>query len=152
MGSLISGITGFFGNIFSGVTSYIIAGLVVLLVALGVVGYLYFEHSQSQMQILAANVAKLTVANQEDQTTITAQANFAKSQATQITSLQQLEQQSQSAYNALEAKLRSENITQAGQSNAPALETQINSDAATLLNGITAATQIGVTTTTGAKQ
>jgi len=128
------------GALLGSVESKIIAALVAVIVLLGVLGIFYYKYSENQIQTLTSNVAKLTEANQTDEATIAAQTKFAQDQSVQIVTLQKSMQESQSEYDSLVTQFQTQNITASAQSNAPALQNQLNAETASLLNNITALT------------
>jgi hypothetical protein len=101
-----------------------------LLVGIGttVVGgcYYYYEHTQSQLQILSANVAKSEVAIKEQQYTISALQAFSKEQKITVESFQTQTALVEDSAAKTSADIRDIHITAQAQINRPQLEIKLN--------------------------
>lgn len=116
---------------FSSIQSYVIMGLVIMLVMVSGASYWYFSHSQQQMGTLRENTAKLEQAVQSQQHTIQAQQDAHERSNQLVMQLQNRLSHAERGRRDLEVRLRQQNLEAGARTRRQEIERDIN----TLMQG-----------------
>jgi hypothetical protein len=108
----------------------------VVLVVVGGMFYWYFDHSQSIIQQLDADRAKLEVAVQSQKDAISALQLHAKTQAEQLVELQTNLNTANSYRDTLEKKLRDHDLTALARAKPKLIEDRMNAATAAIWNDL----------------
>lgn len=112
---------------FSGIQSYVIAGLALTLLIVGGMGYWYFSYSQREMATLRENAAKLEQAVQTQQQTIQAQQEAHERSNQLVLQLQNRLSGAERSRRDLEVRLRQQNLESGARTRRQETEREINS-------------------------
>lgn len=113
---------------FSGINTYVMAGLALVIVIISGLSYWYFTYSQREMGILRENAARLEQAVQTQTATIQALEQHARAQAQNLMTLQTDLSGAETTRRNLESRLRRANIQVMARTQAVELERRINQD------------------------
>jgi biopolymer transport protein ExbB/TolQ len=113
---------------FSSVTTYVIAGLVIVIMIMGGLSYWYFTYSQEQIGILRENAAKLEQAVQTQTETIRAQQAAHERTNREVVNLQTRLGVAESNRRETESRLRRANLEAQARTSRIQTEQRINQD------------------------
>ncbi len=111
---------------FSGIQSYVIMALVIMLVIMSGVSYWYFSYSQQQIGTLRENAAKLEQAVQTQQQTIQAQQEAQERSNREVLLLQNRLSGAERTRRDLEVRLRQQNLEAQARTRRQDTERDIN--------------------------